>query len=423
MKRFSGVLNKVPTAYRFVAAGLVAVMAVFLLWFFIFRDTSTTGRPAGVPAPRPALGKTVAYAQYRAAISSALEDVRAAMTLQGGERTKRLESAAKSLEGVEGAGVPEGASNTFAQVDNTILIAELRALKPDIDALEGSLSTLSTALQEMEQGKGVAGAADGEQAKAELRGVLGDSAFNYEKNPSPLARLARWLASILGNPQPGEAPWRLFGTLMAAVAAGLATFLGSERLGNRWARYGLALAAGLLGGALFYAASKQLDVTIQVLGAAGLLVVVVAAALIFGGLYTASAPPTRPRTLSELAVTLGMNAAEARRRADEAANSGDYRLGIRYRCLAVLLALDEAGKLLFDRTATDREYLFKAPGHLQEELQPLLDRFERVWYGEVPTGAEDWAAYSSRAAAIEAKVRSDARSEVRGGTLQESEAR
>ncbi len=423
MRRFQDSLNKVPIAYRFAATGLVAVMAVFLLWFFIFRDTSTTGRPSSAqPAPRPALGKTFAYAQYRAAVSSALEDVRAARTLEGAARTKKLESAAKSLEGLEGAGVPVGASNTFAQVDNTTLIAELRASNPDIDALEGSLSALSAALQDSEQGKGVAGAANGERAKAELRDVLGDSAFNYEKNPSPIARLARWLASILGNPQPGEAPWRFFGTLMAAVAAGLAAFLGSERLGNRWARYGLALAAGLMGGALFYAASKQLDVTVQVLGAAGLLVVVVAAALIFGGLYTASAPPTRPRTLSELAITLGMNSAEARSRADEAANSGDYRLGIRYRCLAVLLALDEEGKLLFDRTATDREYLFKAPGHLQEELQPLLDRFERVWYGEAPTGAEDWAAYASRAAAIEAMVRSDTRSEARGGTLRKSEA-
>ena len=140
------------------------------------------------------------------------------------------------------------------------------------------------------------------------------------------------------------------------------------------------------------------------------------AALIFSGLYVASSPPSKPPALSELAATLGMNAREARTRAEEAASAGDYRLGVRYRCLAVLLALDEVGMLHFDRTATDREYLFRAPGGLQNDLQPLLDRFEAVWYGEAPVGAEDWTAYAARAAAIEAKVADEVRAQGGAGS-------
>ena len=95
-----------------------------------------------------------------------------------------------------------------------------------------------------------------------------------------------------------------------------------------------------------------------------------------------------------------MSAGEARKRAEEAAAGGDYRHAIRYRCLAVLLALDEVGMLAFDRTATDREYLFRAPGGLQEELQPLLTRFEQVWYGDAPVTEGDWGEFTARAGRI-----------------------
>src|SRR5207253_2968859 len=105
------------------------------------------------------------------------------------------------------------------------------------------------------------------------------------------------------------------------------------RLGNKWARLGLSALVGLLVGALFNMAASDFGTTFEVLAALGLLVAVVAAALVFSGLYVASAPPAKPRAISELAATLGMTAGEARKRADEAAGAGDFRLGIRYRCL------------------------------------------------------------------------------------------
>ncbi len=411
MGRLLGKLYSLSPRIRYVGSGVLAVLAIFLLWFFVFRNT--TGSSPGLlatPPPRPALGKSFTFSQYNAAVDSALADVRAARALSGNDRSNKLKNAANTLDSVEGGGVSDGAGSGFAQVDNTTIIAELRDNSPELDAIESKLSALSSALQ---QGRGamLAGTANGEKAITELRNVLSDQAFNYERDLSPIDRLTRWLSGLIGEADPGDTLWRWIASLVAAIAAGALTFLASERLGNRWARLGLSAFVGLLVGALLNLAAGQIGTTIEVLAAMGLLVAAIAAALIFSGLYVSSAPPSKPQGISELAATLGMSAAEARKRADEAASTGDYRLGIRYRCLALLLALDEAGMLHFDRTATDREHLFRAPGALQTDLQPLLDRFEAVWYGEALVGAEDWAGYTARAAAIEARVADDLRTQ------------
>jgi hypothetical protein len=132
--------------------------------------------------------------------------------------------------------------------------------------------------------------------------------------------------------------------------------------------------------------------------------------LLVTGTHRASAPAGGTRRISELAAVLGMSAAEGRRKAEEAARSGDYRSAIRYRCLALLLAFDEVGKLHFDRAATNREYLFRAPGDLQGELQPLLTRFDAVWYGGEEADEEEWRSYAAQASGIEARI-SDASSD------------
>src|SRR5207302_3133263 len=141
-----------------------------------------------------------------------------------------------------------------------------------------------------------------------------------------------------------------------------------------------------------------------VLAGVGIGVAVITATLIAVAMQRATAPTARPRAISELAALLGMSASQARERAGESAGEGDYRAAIRYRCLAVLLTLDEAGMLAFDRSATDREYLYRAPGDLQDDLQPLLSRFEAVWYGHAPTGEAEWQEYAARAEEIERKV-------------------
>jgi hypothetical protein len=152
------------------------------------------------------------------------------------------------------------------------------------------------------------------------------------------------------------------------------------------------------------------DLTAELLGAVGLVVAAVVVALVLAGLNRASSPGS-VKPISELAQVLGMSAVEARRRAEESAQAGDYRSAIRYRCLGVLLALDEAGMLTFDRTATNREYLFRAPGTIHDDLQPLLDRFDQIWYGDSPTNANEWADYNAKAASIESRVAAQVRSQ------------
>lgn len=396
-------LGGVPARTRWAGLAAVVLVAGLLGWYFFFRSVPGQGQPTTPPAPRPAIGKMITYREYTAAILSALSDVRKAKPAAlGDEREELLKKAASTLEGVEGAGVP-ARDGGLSEIDNTAIIEALRGDDPDVEGIEAGLSALAQGLQGGSLDP-VEGTLDGEQANGAMREVLNDPIFDYEQQLSPLQRLARWLAGFTGEGDPDNVLWRWFSALVAAIAAGALAFLASDRLGNRWARLGLAALVGLLVGALFFVGLGALDATMMLLGAVGLVVAAIVVGLLVAGLGRGSAPSARPPAISELAAALGMNAAEARRRAEEAASGGDYRGAIRYRCLAVLLALDEVGRLTFDRAATNREYLFRAPGTLQEELQPLLARFDAVWYGGSPAGGEEWVEYSERAARIEAQV-------------------
>jgi hypothetical protein len=209
---------------------------------------------------------------------------------------------------------------------------------------------------------------------------------------------------LSGNNDPNEVLTRLMLAFMFGLALGSITFLViGQWVKKRWARLGLSVLSGLLGGILFYVATNFLDLLFEGIIAAGLVVAAVAAGLFIAGLNRASAPSTA-RTVSDLEVVLGMGAVEARKRAVASAAEGDFRAAIRYRCLAVLLALDEAHMLVFDRSATNREYLFRAPGPIHDSLQALLSRFEAVWYGNSPTNAEEWTQYDASATEIEAHI-------------------
>ncbi len=66
--------------------------------------------------------------------------------------------------------------------------------------------------------------------------------------------------------------------------------------------------------------------------------------------------------------------------------SQDYRNAIRYLYLSSLLLLDERGLLRYDRTLTNREHLRQINNkpQLVEALRPVVDTFDRVWYGFAP---------------------------------------
>ena len=82
----------------------------------------------------------------------------------------------------------------------------------------------------------------------------------------------------------------------------------------------------------------------------------------------------------------------------------------------MLLTLDESGQLIFDRAATDREYLFRAPGPLHTDLQPMLDRFSAVWYGEAPAGEAEWRDTDEHAGHLEALSAAQARASKQTGS-------
>jgi hypothetical protein len=101
---------------------------------------------------------------------------------------------------------------------------------------------------------------------------------------------------------------------------------------------------------------------------------------------------SRERTLSSAA---------ARDDADRLAAEGNYRAALRARYLATLLRLEEAGRLRFDRSLTNREVLVYTVQHgdgvLRDQLAPLVERFDLVWYGQATCSADDYARFAELA--------------------------
>ncbi len=78
------------------------------------------------------------------------------------------------------------------------------------------------------------------------------------------------------------------------------------------------------------------------------------------------------------------SSAEARAQAHSMAGVGNYRAAVRQLYLAALLHLDEQGLLSFQSDQTNREFLAQtSPGStVRSHLQPAVETFDRVWYGE-----------------------------------------
>ena len=76
---------------------------------------------------------------------------------------------------------------------------------------------------------------------------------------------------------------------------------------------------------------------------------------------------------------------------------------MRYLYLAALLRLDERGLLRYDRALTNREYLERVRENpaLRERLRPIVDTFDRVWYGHAQLDAEGFAEYRARVRALD----------------------
>ena len=74
---------------------------------------------------------------------------------------------------------------------------------------------------------------------------------------------------------------------------------------------------------------------------------------------------------------------QARKMATEMARSGNYREAVRHLYLSALFKLEETGAVPRDRSKTNRELLADVAGDgpLRQHLQPVVETFDRVWYG------------------------------------------
>jgi hypothetical protein len=92
---------------------------------------------------------------------------------------------------------------------------------------------------------------------------------------------------------------------------------------------------------------------------------------------------------------------EARAEAERLFAAGQYRAALRLLYLATLIRWEEAGRLRFDRSLTNREVVarvnIQGDASLLEQLTPLVDRFDRVWYGGAPCTADDYTSFASLA--------------------------
>ncbi|NJN19376.1 MAG: DUF4129 domain-containing protein [Oscillochloris sp.] len=97
-----------------------------------------------------------------------------------------------------------------------------------------------------------------------------------------------------------------------------------------------------------------------------------------------------------------LTSAEAVQQASGLARDGDYRRAVRYLYLASLIWLDERGAMRYERTLTNREHLARLADqpHLREQLRPVVDTFDRVWYGSEQLDAESFAAYEQQVRAL-----------------------
>lgn len=242
---------------------------------------------------------------------------------------------------------------TSAPVDNRWLNAALRPADPDFAAIEARLGAIINALAQ-------------------------------PASAAPADALAR-LNTILDNPPFGEQPtdtswWRDFFSWIGRVLDTLLRPVGTVASGS-----GGTAAAWIVG-------------SIGVLLLVGVIVYLLLGLRrsLIGGTQTRDADPEAHLT-----------ARSALDQASDIARSGDHRTAMRYLYLSALLWLDERDMLRYDRALTNREYLDRVREHpaLRDRLTPIVDTFDRVWYGHAPLDDAAFAAYRAQVEALRSEVR------------------
>ena len=90
-----------------------------------------------------------------------------------------------------------------------------------------------------------------------------------------------------------------------------------------------------------------------------------------------------------------LTSVQALNRAEQLAGAGNYRAAVRQLYLSTLLLLDERGRLRYDRSLTNREYLRAVANTplIADALRPVVDTFDSIWYGFAPINTREFEAY------------------------------
>jgi hypothetical protein len=90
-----------------------------------------------------------------------------------------------------------------------------------------------------------------------------------------------------------------------------------------------------------------------------------------------------------------MTSKAALNRAQQYVSAGNYRDAVRQLYLATLLRLDERGRLRYDHSLTNREFLREAviEPAVVAALQPIVETFDRTWYGYEPISPAEFEVY------------------------------
>lgn len=90
--------------------------------------------------------------------------------------------------------------------------------------------------------------------------------------------------------------------------------------------------------------------------------------------------------------------AEAFANAQRLIQARDYRGAVRQLYLATLYLLDQRERIKFDPSLTNREYLSLANGDAAtlSALKPIIETFDRTWYGFEPISPQEFETYRER---------------------------
>lgn len=314
---------------------------------------ATPGAASGPPT-NVGVAFDITVDDYRVVLERALDDLRVT--------SPDVQAVVDTLQEVEPVTLPDGGA---IQPDLEPIIGDLTANPPDIESaiqrIEALLSTLARASDTTVT----------DDAGGSLRDVLARDEFNAEPVDDPPS----WSERFWG--------W---------VWDGLRWAFGPiERLFNRLSGTGDGEGASVF------------DIIVAALGVAfiaGLLFFVVRTIRgSVGPRVTGTAAERQKQTFSSIA---------ARADADRLAADGNYRAALRARYLATLLQLEEAGRLRFDRSLTNREVLTYTVEHgdrtLRDQLAPLVERFDSVWYGGATCTADDYTQFAALADGVGDRV-------------------